>query len=150
MSTIHSLFFPEEYRRIPHRRIMLNILRAAHLLSISILVGGFFFHIDGHLLFPWFIGTIATGLALFMLDLYESFDALFEIRGVSVLLKLLLLLSIPFVSEQRQVYLLIMVIIFSSLISHSTKRIRHKNYLPTTLQQKWGIATRNQNQTKTK
>jgi len=148
--SIHSIFFPENFRRVPHRRLILNVLRAAHLISISILVGGFFFHIDQSLLTSWLIATVATGLGLFMLDLYESFDALFEIRGVSVILKILLLLSIPVFSEDNQILLLILVIIFSSFISHSTKRIRHKNYLPIALQQKWGIRTHNQHQPKSK
>ncbi|MCP4075631.1 MAG: hypothetical protein GY744_05560 [Gammaproteobacteria bacterium] len=149
-NSIRLFFFPENYRQIPHRRLILNVLRAAHLLSISILVGGFFFHIDQSLLTSWLIATVATGLGLFMLDLYESFDALFEVRGVSVIIKILLLLSIPAFSEDSQILLLIFVIIFSSFISHSTKRIRHKNYLPVALKQKWGIRTHNQHQPKTK
>ncbi|MBT3205538.1 MAG: hypothetical protein HOM14_20485 [Gammaproteobacteria bacterium] len=150
MPTIRSLLFPQHYRQVPHRRLILNILRAAHLLSISILVGGIFFHIEPNLLTPWLIATVTTGLGLFMLDLYESFDTLFEIRGVSVLIKILLLLCIPVVNENNQTLLLIVVIIFSSFVSHSTRRLRHKNYLPVTLQQKWGLRSNNQFKTKPK
>lgn len=150
LNTLRALFFPENLRQIPHRRLILNVLRSAHLLSISILLGGYFFHIDQAILFPWIVATVATGLSMFTVELYESCAALFEVRGVSVLLKISLLLCIPSVAADNQVLLLIVVIIFSSLISHSTKRIRHKNLLPVSLQQKSGIHSQNLNRRKIK
>ena len=150
MNTIRTLFFPENTRRIKHRRSILNVLRSAHLLAISILVGGVFFHVEKNLVTPWLIAAVITGLSMFLLDLYESGVALFEARGASVILKMGLLLCIPLVENSTQVFLLILVIIFSAFISHSTKRIRHKNLLPDALNQHFGIDTKNNNHYKAK
>jgi hypothetical protein len=44
---------------------------------------------------------------------------------------------IPFVAQDQQMIILFAVIIFSSFISHSTRRIRHKNFMPTSFKQKF-------------
>ena len=150
MNTIRTLLFPKNTRHIKHRRLILNVLRSAHLLAISILVGGVFFHIEKTLITPWLIATVVTGISMFLLDIYESGAALFEVRGASILLKTGLLLCIPLVESSSQFLLLLLVIIFSSFISHSTKRIRHTMLLPKTLGKRLGISTENVRHYKTK
>lgn len=84
------------------------------------------------------LGVVITGLAMFMVDLYGSFIALFEVRGISILIKILLLMCIPYVNEDAQIALFIIVIIFSSFVSHSTRRVRHKSFMSLAFNQKYG------------
>jgi len=125
-----TLLFPENSRAVPHRRLILNILRSAHLLSVSILVGGVFFQAEQPRLTIWLLLAVITGMLMFLLDLYESGIALFELRGISVLLKVSLLIYISFAQNNTQIIILVAVIIFSAFISHSSKRVRHKSFLP--------------------
>lgn len=91
------------------------------------------------MLYSWFVGTVLSGLGLLAIDLYGSCILLFEVRGISVLMKILLLLCLPLFAAQYQLWLLILLVILSSFVSHSTRRIRHKNLLPEAWQEKLGI-----------
>jgi len=88
---------------------------------------------------PWIVATIASGLGIFLLDLYSSCIALFEVRGISVLIKTGLLGLIPFLDRNNQLYLLVALVILSSLLSHSRRRLRHKSIMPKAFQDKYGI-----------
>lgn len=76
---------------------------------------------------------------MFALDLFVSCVALLEIRGIAMLVKIVLLLFIPITEGWLQISILFFVVIFSSIISHTTRRIRHFNILPVKLQQKYGF-----------
>lgn len=138
--SIRTLFFPRTFREIPHRRIILNLLRSAHILCFSILFGGLFFHQNKVLLTWWLAGVVITGLGMFLVDLYGSLIALFEVRGISLLIKIPVLACVPLVEENIQIAVFIAVIIFSSFISHSTRRIRHKNLMSQAFQDKFGLS----------
>ena len=88
---------------------------------------------------PWILATIASGLGIFLLDLYSSCIALFELRGISVLIKTGLLGLMPFLDRDNQLYLLVGLVIFSSLLSHSRRKLRHKNIMSKAFQDKYGI-----------
>jgi len=131
------LFFPQALRNFPLRRSVLNLLRTLHILSFSILVGGIYFQQNPASLQLWVFATIISGAALFAVDLYGSFYALFEIRGASIVLKILLLLMIPSLDYHQQVSLLFVIIVISSIVSHSTRRFRHRSLMPQAFQQKF-------------
>jgi hypothetical protein len=116
---------------------LINLLRTWHILSFSILVGGIFFHQSHTSLRVWVFATIISGAALFAVDLYGSLYALFEIRGASIVLKILMLLMIPFVGYQQQVSLLFVIIVISSIVSHSTRRFRHRSLMPRSFRKKF-------------
>jgi hypothetical protein len=137
--SVLTLLFPHTFREFPYRRLILNLLRAAHILCLCFLVGGFVFSEDRSLLMPWIVATIASGLGIFLLDLYSSCISLFEVRGISVLIKTGLLGLIPFLDRNNQLYLLVALIIFSSLLSHSRRRLRHKSIMSKAFQDKYGI-----------
>ncbi len=136
---IRTVLFPKTFREFPHRRLILNGLRALHILCLCMLVGGFFFEQDQSLLQPWFIGTLVSGLGIFLIDLYGSCIALFEVRGVSVLVKFGLLGLWPFLERDGQLVLLVALIIFSSLLSHSTRSLRHRNFMSRRFQERHGV-----------
>ncbi len=134
-----AVLFPKTFREFPHRRLVLNGLRALHILCLSILVGGFFFEQDQSLLKPWFVGTLVSGLGIFLIDLYGSCIALFEVRGISVLVKLGMLGLLPLLERKEQLLLLVALIIFSSLLSHSTRSLRHRNFMSKRFQKRHGV-----------
>ena len=116
---------------------MINLLRTWHIISFSILVGGIFFQQNPALLRVWVISSVLSGAALFAVDLYGSLYALFEIRGASIVLKIFLLLMIPVLDHAQQVSLLFLIIIISSIVSHSTRRFRHRSFMPPSFQKKY-------------
>jgi len=138
-SSLHKLLFPEQLREIAHRRLILNVFRILHILCFSIYLGGLFFAQDASILQGWLWGAILSGLALFLVDLYSSCILLFEVRGISVLIKILILLCLPYIDAQNQLWLVIFVVVFSSYISHSSRRLRHRNLLSLAWKKKLGV-----------
>lgn len=134
--------FPLQLRNVPHRRLLLNVFRSLHILCFSVYLGGLYVNQSSSGLEYWFIGIIVSGLGLLMTDLFSSLIILFEVRGVSVLLKLFLLLLLPLMTVQQQIGFLMMLVIFSSFVSHSARRFRHRNLMPVTMQKKFGIEQR--------
>lgn len=139
MNKLHLLLFPREYREFPKQRLVLNTLRALHILCFSILVGGLFFDQPREFLLPWAIAVIASGLSMFAIDLYNSFIALFEIRGMAILVKIGLLLLVPLTDDWARLAVIFTVLIFSSFISHSSRKVRHYNFMPISFQEKYGL-----------
>ncbi len=133
---IHQLIFPRHYRSLPQRRLVLNIFRSIHILCFSILVGGLYFDQAMSDLNPWALSVIISGVGLFLVDMYGSGVVLFEVRGFTVLVKIILLTIGLLLPPVDQFKLLVVVIIFSSFVSHSPRWLRHKNLLPVAWQEK--------------
>ena len=142
------LLFPLEIREFPHQRLILNALRAIHIVCFSILVGGIFFDQPSEFLYSWSIAVILTGFGMFALDLYNSFIALFEIRGIAILIKITLLLLIPLTDGWLQLSVLFFILVFSSYISHTTRKIRHLNIMSADFQKKYGLHSFNNSKKK--
>jgi hypothetical protein len=124
-----ALLFPDPPRPIPAHRPLGIALRTAHLMCFGTLVGGHVFDVEAPRLFPFLIATIATGVALMALELVSSCVWLFTGKGVMVLAKLLLLLTIPVFWEHR-VALLLATVVVASVSSHMPSRFRHYSFLP--------------------
>jgi hypothetical protein len=127
---IHQLIFPRHYRSLPQRRLLLNIFRSIHILCFSILVGGLYFNQAISELNFWALSVVFSGVALFLIDIYGSGVVLFEVRGFTVLIKIILLIIAYLLPPAEKFNLLVVVIIFSSFVSHSPRWLRHKNLLP--------------------
>lgn len=139
MKSLLSALFPRNYREFTHKRLLIVLLRTVHIICFSILVGGFFFHQDKAQLAPWFIGVMLSGVGMFLVDMYGSCIILFEIRGISILIKLLLLSLIPYLNSNNQIILLLLIIVLSSYISHTTGKVRHRNVLPKRFLERYGL-----------
>lgn len=138
-SRFEQLLFPEQFRDFPHRRVVLNLLRAGHILCFAILLGGIYFKQDASLLTYWIIGVIGTGLAMLSIQLYSSFIALFEIQTIAVLIKVLLLRFIPMLEQDGQLALMMFIILFSSMTSHASRRFRHTSIMSAAFHEKYGF-----------
>ena len=124
MRTFRTLF-PNQPRSFPYRRAVLSILRALHILCTGVLVGGYLFNQTVAVVEPWLYASVTTGLMLFALDLHASMAVLFELRGLLLLVKVILLLLIPVFWQQR-IPILITVLFIGAVGSHMPKRHRHK------------------------
>lgn len=127
---LHRLVFPRHFRSLPQRRLVLNVLRSIHIICFSILLGGFYFDQAISQLNLWALSVLLSGVGLFLVDLYGSAIVLFEVRGLTVLIKIMLLLIALPLAPADQFKLLIIVVIISSFVSHSPRWLRHKNVLP--------------------
>ena len=120
-----TILCPESPREFPFRRTLRILLRALHIMTVGVLLGGHIFHQPIAILEPWLWGAVLSGLAILMTDIYASFAILFEVRGIIILIKVVLLLSITIFWEQR-VSLLVLALFIGAISSHMPKRYRHK------------------------
>ena len=98
--------------------------RTVHIAGFGLLLGGHAWAVEpGRLLGALWL-TVASGLALVALECGASLRWLIEGRGVLVLVKLGLLLAVPFAWEQR-LWLLLAVVVVASVGSHMPSRFRH-------------------------
>jgi len=103
--------------------------RTLHLAAFGILLGGHAFelHTDRLLLYLWL--TILSGLGLIALEVYAvGLYWLVLGKGIMVLVKLALVLLIPFFWEARMV-LLLLVVVIASVGSHMPAGYRHYSVL---------------------
>jgi hypothetical protein len=125
---LHRLFQPKEPLPIPHGRLYKVTLRTAHLMAISVLVGGHAFNAPVSALRPLLYAAIVTGVGMILLEAGPSLHFLFEGWGVLLLGKLVLLCCIPFARKQ-QLPILLVVTALASIGSHMPARFRHYSLL---------------------
>jgi hypothetical protein len=113
---------------VPRERAWNVGLRTLHLMAFGVLLGGHFWDVQTDLLLPALGMTVASGAALAGLELYKSFDWFFLGKGLVVLAKLALLLSMLRFWEAR-VPLLFAVVALASIGAHMPARYRHYSIL---------------------
>jgi hypothetical protein len=124
VSRFHRTLFPETPRTLPWRRALKIGLRAAHVLSASLLTGGTVLAASPERLEPWLAATAATGLLIVLLDLHESGAFLLQIRGAVVLTKIGLLAILPWLAPWRPA-IFIVILVVSVLSSHAPSKVRY-------------------------
>jgi hypothetical protein len=122
------IFQPQEPRPIPYARLCKVALRTAHLMAISVLVGGHAFSAPVSILRPLLYAAIATGLGMIFFEAYPSLHFIFEGWGLLLFGKLALLCWIPFAWKQR-FPILLAVVALASIGSHMPARFRHYSLL---------------------
>ncbi len=123
-ASLRSTLFPREPRDFPLRRTVRIGLRSLHILTAGTFVGGHIFAQPADLLAPWFTSAMVTGFLLLLTDLHASCAFLLEARGISVLIKLIVLGSVAVFPEQT-LPLLVAVVMIGAISSHLPKRFRH-------------------------
>ena len=122
-------FLPERMRFLPRSRAMSIALRTLHLAAFGMLLGGHAFGVEEERLLASLYLTILSGLGLMALEIYAvGLYWLILGKGIMVLVKLALLLVIPFFWEAR-VALLLLVVGIASVGSHMPARYRHYSFL---------------------
>jgi hypothetical protein len=120
-----EILFPAIPRDFPQRRNIRTLLRALHILSAGTLLGGHIFDMPVPILMPWLYATIITGTLILITDLHATACVLFEIRGIAIIIKLMLMLAIAVWFEAR-VPLLCIILLIGVYGSHMPKYQRHK------------------------
>ena len=113
---------------VPHPRAWKIGLRTAHLMAISVLLGGHTFGAPADQLRPLLYVAIVTGAGLIFLEAFPSPYFVFEGWGLFLLAKLALLILIPFAWNYR-VPILLAVVALGSIGSHLPARYRHYSLL---------------------
>jgi hypothetical protein len=90
-STLRALLFPETSRHFPWARPVQLLLRSVHIAAMAMILGGLPFGADFHAVRLSILLTVASGVALFAIDLAKDAAFLVQGSGVAVLLKLGLL-----------------------------------------------------------
>ena len=127
-STLTNLLFPATPRHVPGERGINMALRTAHLMTSSVLLGGHAFDIPAHRLILLLYLTIASGAGLILLELYSSCRWVYLGKGVTVILKVALVIAAGVWWEHRVVFLLCVVLI-GSVGSHMPARFRYYSFI---------------------
>jgi hypothetical protein len=108
---------------VPHERAWNVALRTLHLMAFGTLLGGHVWDVAPERVWPALAATAASGLALVALELYRDLGWLFLGKGLVVLLKLVVLLTVPIFWEAR-VPILLLVVALASVGAHMPARYR--------------------------
>ena len=126
---IVRLLAPEKPRDFPGERWLNIILRSLHLVGVAGIAGGFLFTLEESQWLPFWYLTLSTGILLSLLYLWSSVLWLFQLKGMSIVIKLILF-GIATLSPDWRAELFILVIILSSLTAHAPGWIRSYQLLP--------------------
>ena len=116
-------FFPAQARYFPGQRGLNILLRAAHLVGVAGIGGGFLFGLDEALWWPWWWLTLSSGVLLSLIYLYSNGRWVFQLKGQVILLKLALL-ALAFGLPAWRAELFVLVIGLSALIAHAPGAVR--------------------------
>lgn len=119
-----SFLFPDVPRDFPFRRAVRTALRALHLLTTGVLLGGHVFGQPRDQLIGWLWGSIISGALLLATDLHASFAVLCQVRGLLMAPKLVLVALVYFFWEAR-VPLLIAALVIGAVGSHMPGSLRY-------------------------
>jgi hypothetical protein len=111
-------------RALPYARTWNIAFRTAHIGAAGVTFGGHVFGMGAERILPWLYLTILTGTLLVIVEAYPSWRWCYQMRGVMVLTKAMLLLLVLWLWNYR-VPILVGVIVIGSAGSHMPKRFRH-------------------------
>ena len=121
--SLERLLFPPQPRTFPGERWVDIGLRCLHLVGVVGIGGGFLYAMEPARWLPFWHLTLASGVLLALLYLWSSAAWLLHIKGLTIVLKLLLLAIALGVSTWRGT-LFILIIILSGLIAHAPGAVR--------------------------
>ena len=124
MTAIRRWLFPETPRTLPHARGLNIAFRTAHLAATGILLGGHVFHVPEGRLRSALYASILTGVLLTAVEAYPHGRWFYQLRGVMVLGKLVLLGTVLLFWSCR-VPILLTVVVIASVGSHMPARFRY-------------------------
>jgi hypothetical protein len=120
---LDRILFPVKPRQFVGERWINIVLRSFHVLGVAGIGGGFLFSLDESQWLPFWYLTVATGVTISLLYIWSSALWLFQLKGVSIVLKLALI-GIAINTPPWRAELFALVIIISGLIAHAPGRVR--------------------------
>lgn len=123
MASLKTLLFPSEARLFPGQRWLNIALRCLHLVGVAGIGGGFLFSVSEAQWLPFGYLTLGSGVALSLLYLWSDPRWLLQLKGMTIVAKLLLLAAaIGLPGLRAELFLLIVVL--SGLIAHAPGSVR--------------------------
>jgi len=117
------VLFPSRAREFRGQRWVNICLRCAHLVGVAGVAGGFLYDLEPAQWSSYWHLTLASGVTLSLIYIWSSAVWLFELKGLAIILKVLLLLLGSLVAEARAAVFII-VIVVSGLVAHAPARVR--------------------------
>lgn len=122
-SLVARTLFPARPRMFPGERWLNIILRSVHLVGVAGIGGGFLFGLDEKQWLPFWHLSLATGITLSLLYVWSSAIWLFQLKGLAIIAKVLLLgAAIALPAWRAELFMLIILI--SGLIAHAPGQVR--------------------------
>lgn len=122
--TASSLFFPSPQRNFKGQRWVNISLRTAHLISMAFLVGGTALGNSPTDQPAALWATLVSGLLFIALEVFNTGIWLFQLKGLAVMVKVLLL-SAAVVAPDSAVTLLVIAIVIGGISSHMPAKYRY-------------------------
>lgn len=110
--------------RSGHLKIVDMVLRAGHIVAMSVLFGGAFWQVPFSRLMLWHNLTIATGVCLVAVALYKSRHWPYQLSGVAAEVHIALL-AVIHLRRDLMVPVLIPVLLIGVVGSHMPGKVRH-------------------------
>ena len=98
-------------------------LRTLHLIGIAGIGGAFLYQASEASWRPYLILTIVSGFGMILNEAWKNPVWFIQLRGVATLFKLMILLSVFYLGLQA--YILITVIVISSVMAHAPGDLRY-------------------------
>lgn len=115
---------PDTPRGFPGQRWVRISLRTLHLIGVAGLGGGFLYGAEPAMWMPYLWLTVATGMAMVIVELCSTGLWLIQVRGMSVVIKLALVAWL-LRTEHLELPLMITVIVISGVVSHAPAGVRY-------------------------
>lgn len=120
-----SWLFPENKRHIPAKRLLSISLRTLHLIGIAGLSGAFLFDLPMEQWHGYLLLTVLTGGLMVLKELYSDGIWLLQLRGQIIMLKIILLALAWFYWQMYDIWVYMLSIILSGIISHGPGKLRY-------------------------
>jgi len=121
---LYRLLIPTTPRAFPAQRWVRISLRTLHLIGVAGLGGGFLYDAEPAMWMPYLSLTLATGVAMVAIEVWSTGLWLIQVRGLSVMIKLALLLWL-LRTDQFQLPLAVAIIVISGIVSHAPGSVRY-------------------------
>lgn len=123
-----SILFPAQSRTFFAQRWVNILLRTAHLVGIVGFGCAYLFNLPADSWLPYMCLTIVSGALMVTLEIWSNGIWLIQLRGLATLLKLFILSLTFWLGMQN--YIIIPVIIISSVFAHAPAKVRYYSILP--------------------
>jgi hypothetical protein len=116
-----------EYRDFPGRRSLVVVLRAVHLVGLvgvgAAVLGGQPLHGTSFL-----VAMVGSGIGMMLADLWMAPGYLIEVAGLTVLVKLALLVWL-ILDPAHRLPLFWLILVLSATIAHAPGKVRHYRFV---------------------
>ncbi|MEH6648523.1 MAG: hypothetical protein V7707_00700 [Motiliproteus sp.] len=118
-------FFPRRSRQFAGKRWCKITLRTLHLFGIAGIGGAYLYHAPAADWQPFLKLTLATGIAMVLVELWSHCIWILQVRGLAIMFKLVLLAMATLLPTAANPWLLFIIIMISGFISHAPSAVRY-------------------------